>query len=51
MPKAKLLGVMAPVISVLAMAYERCVALAKEHKVPQTDPFAKSCTDWLAANE
>jgi hypothetical protein len=32
-------------------AYEGCVALTKEHKVPATDPFAKSCSDWLKANQ
>ena len=49
--KAKVEELMAPVKKNATEAYERCVALAKEHKVPQTDPFAKSCTDWLAANE
>lgn len=49
--KAKIDALMAPVKKNATEAYEQCVALTKEHKVAATDPFAKSCTDWLAANK
>ncbi|MEQ9318736.1 MAG: hypothetical protein RIF41_06230 [Polyangiaceae bacterium] len=48
--KTKVDELMAPVKKNATEAYEECVAFAKEHKVPATDPFAKSCSDWLAAN-
>lgn len=49
--KAELEELMAPVKQNATEAYERCVASSKEHQVPDTDPFAQSCKDWLAANK
>jgi len=49
--RAKVDELMAPVKKNATEAYERCVALAKDHDVPTENPFAKSCSDWLAANK
>lgn len=48
---AKIEELKTPVKDNAKKAYERCIALTKEHGVAADDPFAKSCSDWLAANE